>query len=132
MDLSEDATVYGLTGGVDAFAWREPDRVVARRDVYKMANWGLSRESARKSGWMRQEQGRSPAESEAGPGPGPTTSDAGQAVVEDGDLARRVMARDARAFVELYDRYAGLIYSMALHMLGSAEAEGTHDHIRPN
>src|ERR1051325_5035012 len=36
---------------------------------------------------------------------------------DDGDLARRLRARDAGAMRELYDRYGRLIYSLILRMV---------------
>jgi RNA polymerase sigma-70 factor (ECF subfamily) len=43
---------------------------------------------------------------------------------DDGDLARRLQARDAGAMRELYDRYGRLVYSLILRMVrNSAAAE---------
>jgi RNA polymerase sigma-70 factor, ECF subfamily len=38
-------------------------------------------------------------------------------------LALRVRQRDRIAFTMIYDRYAPLVYSLAVHMLGSTDAE---------
>ncbi len=41
----------------------------------------------------------------------------------DEELARRVGQHDKVAFTELYDRYARSVYALAVHVLGSTEAE---------
>jgi RNA polymerase sigma-70 factor, ECF subfamily len=43
----------------------------------------------------------------------------------DEELARRVSEHDKTAFTELYDRYSRSVYALAVHMLGSTEAEET-------
>ena len=42
---------------------------------------------------------------------------------DDEELARRVSIHDRAAFTELYDRYSRSVYALAVHMLGSTEAE---------
>ncbi len=46
---------------------------------------------------------------------------------EDSDevLVERVACRDVTAFTTLYDRYAPTIYTLAMHLLGAADAEET-------
>src|SRR5680860_975455 len=43
--------------------------------------------------------------------------------LEDAELAHLVSNGDVAAFTLLYDRYATSIYTLALHMLGAAEAD---------
>jgi RNA polymerase sigma-70 factor, ECF subfamily len=43
--------------------------------------------------------------------------------LDDGDLAAMVAAGDAAAFGLIYDRYAGAVYALTVHLLGTMEAE---------
>ncbi len=50
----------------------------------------------------------------------PTTGTGSDSRAADFDLIRRVVARDEGALATLYDRYAGLVYSVAKRVLGDA------------
>jgi RNA polymerase sigma-70 factor (ECF subfamily) len=97
----------------------------------EMANRGLSLSGARKSGWMGQGKELPSPESDGGrlgarrtPAQGRTMpSRPATEGPDEGPLAARVAKGDVHAFADLYDRYASLIYSMAVHMVGSGDAE---------